>query len=58
MGWRAKLRSQYESFDDFKLYSETYDLHGRLGFYTPEEAWEANPLVQGSVKPSDYRRVP
>ncbi len=56
-GWQDKLHSVYSSFDDFEGYAETYGLHTRLGFRSPTEAWIANPTVQGSVIPSDYRRV-
>jgi hypothetical protein len=34
-----------------------YGLAERLGFDTPEAAWEANPLVRGSVNPGDYAVV-
>ena len=56
-GWQGKLRKQYSSFEEFKEYAETYNIHGRLGFETPEAAWEANPEVQGSTNPDDLRVV-
>jgi hypothetical protein len=56
-GWRCRLRRNYASFAEFEAYSETYGLHGRLGFKSAEAAWEANPVVEGSVEPSDFRRV-
>ncbi len=55
--WKAKLRSNYKNFEEFAVYSEIYGLHTRLGYRTPEEAWEANPLIQGSVNPEDFKRV-
>lgn len=55
MGWRAKLRSNYTSFEEFEAYAEIYGLHERLGFDSPADAWAANPRVQGSVNPSDFR---
>ena len=57
MGWQARLRTVYSSFEEFKSYSEMYGNHRRLGFKTPETAWRANPLIQGSVDPCDYRKV-
>jgi hypothetical protein len=57
MGWQDKLRNAYSSEEDWAAYALTYGLHERLGYASPEDAWEANPTVQGSVNPSDYRRV-
>jgi len=56
-GWRDRLRNGYENLEEFESYCETYGLHTRLGFDTPAEAWEANPTVEGSVVPSDFRKV-
>lgn len=56
-GWQAKLRDVYSNFSEFADYCFIYNNHVRLGFATPDEAWAANPVVQGSVLPSDYRRV-
>jgi hypothetical protein len=54
-GWQDKLRTVYEnSIELFKSYCEIYNNHKRLGFETPEEAWEANPTIQGSTNPEDY----
>ena len=55
MGWKNNLQSGYENFEEFKSYSDTYGIAERLGFGSAEEAWEANPVVQGSVEPSDFR---
>jgi hypothetical protein len=57
IGWRGKLRKEYDSFEDFAAWSEIYALAERLGFRSAEEAWAANPVMQGSVNPSDYRIV-
>jgi hypothetical protein len=55
--WRGRLRKQYSDFEEFQAYSETYGLAERLGYDTPEEAWEDNPMVQGGVRPEDFRKV-
>jgi hypothetical protein len=55
-GWRGHLQENYAHFAEFKMYSELYDLHHRLGYKTPKAAWNANPEVEGSVHPSDYRK--
>ena len=56
-GWQKRLRSVYKSRDEFISYCEVYGNHRRLGFDSPESAWKANPIVQGSVIPSDYRKI-
>jgi hypothetical protein len=56
-GWRERLQKVYASCDEFIHYSELYSLHIRLGFHTPEEAWTANPLIEGSVIHTDYRTI-
>lgn len=56
-GWQARLRDVYSTFTEFADYCFIYNNHARLGFSSPDEAWEANPVVQGSVNPADYRRI-
>lgn len=56
-GWQGKLQDQYDSFDEFVHWSQTYGLHTRLGYANAEAAWINNPTVQGSTNPSDYRVV-
>jgi len=56
-GWQSRLRSVYSSFEEFEAYSGLYGIYGRLRYSSPEAAWEANPVVQGSVIPSDYKKV-
>ena len=57
-GWRGRLRSNYDSFEDFKYWCDIRAIHTRLGYKTPETAWRYNPLIEGSVIPEDLRRVP
>jgi hypothetical protein len=53
-GWQERLQKNYNNdFTQFEAYCETYNIHGRLGYKTPESAWRANPLIQGSVNPGD-----
>ena len=54
---KGKLQKNYNSFDEFKSYSEIYNLHVRLGYDTVEEAWEDNPMIQWSTDPSDFKKV-
>ena len=55
--WRSKLQKIYSNFEEWQKYSEMYGLHKRLGYANPKTAWRANPMVQGSVNPEDYKRV-
>lgn len=55
--WIAKLQDNYDNFEEFLSYDEVYNLSKRLGFETSEEAWEANPTIQGSVDPADFKIV-
>lgn len=56
-GWRCRLRENYASLNEWRHYSEAYGLADRLGFASPESAWAANPMIEGSVDPSDFRTV-
>jgi len=56
--WQARLRDNYDNnFEQWKAYATTYGLHTRLGFDSPKEAWSANPIIQGSVNPADFKIV-
>ena len=52
-GWQCRLQKSYEDFEDFKHWSDTYDIANRLGFKSAKEAWDANPIIQASTNPSD-----
>jgi len=55
--WQMRLRDNYENdFQSWLTYSETYGLAERLGG-TPEQLWDENPVIQGSVYPKDFRIV-
>ena len=55
--WKGKLRKEYADFDEWKRYSDMYGLAKRLGFSSARAAWDANPTIQGSTDPKDYRVV-
>lgn len=55
--WLKRLHANYASFSEFSHFALTYGLHQKLGYENPLDAWTANPLVQGSVEPGDYRAV-
>jgi len=56
-GYQCPLQENYANYEEFERYAETYGLHTRLGYKTSRAAWDANPTVQGSVEPSDFRKV-
>ena len=57
LGWRDKLRHVYSDLEEFTAYSDIYSLAARLGFSDASAAWAANPTIQGSVNPNDFRVV-
>lgn len=57
-GWRMRLQAVYNgNLGDWLAYSCTYGLAQKLGYETAQDAWEANPMIEGSTDPSDYRVV-
>lgn len=57
-GWQNRLQKNYNgSFEQFEAYCETWNVHARLGFDTPQAAWDENPIIQGSTDPTDFRVV-
>ena len=56
-GSQSRLRNRYDSLAEFQAYSDAYGLAARLGYKTDAAAWKANPVVQGSVEPSDFCKV-
>lgn len=57
-GWRARLRTNYEnSYETFEQFDGIYNIAHRLGYSSRSAAWNANPVIEGSVNPSDFRKV-
>ena len=56
-GWQCRLQKNYADLEEFRKYAEAYGLLDRLGFTTAEEAWETNPVIEGSIIPEDFRLV-
>ena len=56
-GWCCRLRKNYANFSEWQAYAEMYGLHEKLGYKTPEAAWKANPLCEGSTNPAHFRKV-
>lgn len=54
---RYRLQDNYDSFEEFKAYCRIYNNHTRLGFKSMKAAWDANPVVEVSTNPAEYRVV-
>ena len=57
--WKARLQEIYASPEEWEAYAETYGLLDRLNrsggkFETCQVAWDANPVITGSINPSDF----
>lgn len=56
--WYNRLQINYDGdFEQFQAYDETYGIAQWLGFESAEAAWEADPLIKGSVNPKDLAVV-
>jgi len=53
--YRCKLKKNYSSLKEFESYDEVYGLVKRLGFESAKEVWSANPTIEGSTDPGDYK---
>lgn len=56
-GYQCRLRENYADLDEFERYDRMYGLARRLGYKTAAGAWKANPTIQGSTDPADFRKV-
>ena len=56
-GWQGRLHEVYTDIEDFDYWCALRGIHTRLGFRSVKGCWKANPLVRGSVNPSDLQRV-
>jgi len=56
-GWQAKLRSVYNTFEEFEQYNNIYSIAKRIGYKSVERAWKDNPTIQGSINPSDLTKI-
>ena len=56
-GWQSKLQKVYRSLGELEHYDKTFNIVKRLGYKSAKTAWKANPTIQGSVLPSDFRKI-
>lgn len=57
-GREGRLRKNYTDYEDWAHHARMWGLHARLGYKSTMTAWRANPVIQWSVNPSDFRRAP
>ncbi|MGC2234078.1 MAG: hypothetical protein WBA09_21440, partial [Candidatus Acidiferrum sp.] len=56
--WKMRLQDSYDGdFKQWEAYDRVYNLAQRLGFKSAQEAWQANPTIQGGVNPADFSVV-
>ena len=58
IGWQGRLHEVYTTINELKACDAVYGILQRIGFKSAERAWKVNPIIQGSVSPSDLCRVP
>jgi hypothetical protein len=56
-GWQDHIQNVYDNFEEFEGYCKIYNIHERLGYDGIKECWNDNPIAEGSVNPSDYRKI-
>ena len=58
VAWQGKLQDNYDGdIEQFKKYDEIYNIAGRLGFDSAEEAWEENPTINVGTDPSELKVI-
>jgi hypothetical protein len=58
MGSRYRLQTLYPTYNDWKRYSDIYNLAQRLGFNSAKDAYTKNPIIQGGTLPDDFQIAP
>lgn len=53
--WNSRVRKLYGTFQTLQSYDSAYGIAQRLGFPTCSSLWKDNPVIQGSVHPSDLK---
>jgi hypothetical protein len=55
--WKDKVRDVYGSLEELQSYDRHYSIAKRCGYSDCQSLWEANPVICGSVNPSDFGRA-
>lgn len=55
--WKARVQDTYDSVTELAAFNACYNVAQRCGYVTAQEMWDANPVIGGSVDPSDFGKV-
>lgn len=55
--WRARVRTTYRTLAELRSYNRIYGIAKRLGYRNALTLWRDNPMIGGSVNPSDFRII-
>lgn len=53
IGWQDRLRKVYGSLESLQQHNKIFDIRKRLGYPSCQALWDDNPIIQGSVVPTD-----
>lgn len=56
-GIRRRLRTDYLSLADWRVYATAYGLVEKLNGKSIGALWKENPIIEGGVNPADHRRA-
>ena len=57
MGYQCRLQDSYDDVDEWFRYTNMFGLAKRLGYQNAYDCWIDNPIIQGSVIPTDFRII-
>jgi hypothetical protein len=52
--WKSRVRGFYHSLAELEQCDKTYGIAMRCGYKSAEDLWVANPMIGGSIDPSDF----
>jgi hypothetical protein len=52
--WKMRVQKVYQSLEELIAYDEIRAIADRCGYGSCESLWNDNPMIQGSVNPSDF----
>lgn len=55
--WTSRVRKLYATLEECEAYCSAYGIADRLGYPDARALWDANPVIGGSVIPSDLKVI-
>lgn len=56
--WVGSLQDNYDGdYEQFESYDEMYNISTRLGFDSPQEAWDENPHILSTKNPNNIKVI-